>query len=83
MKITKRQLKRIIKEEKQKLIAEANLNDLRRMRVDIDDVLAKHGVTDAVQAAAMLRMLADKLEKDGLYSSGAPEFIDMTDPREL
>ncbi len=53
------------------------------MRVDIDDVLAKHGVTDAVQAAAMLRMLADKLEKDGLYSSGAPEFIDMTDPREL
>ena len=83
MKITKNQLRRIIKEEKQKLLAEAGLNDLRRMKVDIDDVLAKHGATDPVQAAAMLRMLADKIEKDGVYSSGKPEFIDMTDPREL
>ena len=82
MKITKRQLRRIIKEEKQKLLAEADLNTLRRMRVDIDDVLMKHGVKDAVQAAAMLRMLADKVEKDGVYGEKPePEFFDMTDPR--
>ena len=67
MKITKRQLRRIIKEEKQKLLAEAGLNTLRRMRVDIDDVLMKHGVKDPVQAASMLRMLADKVEKEGVY----------------
>ena len=84
MKITKRQLRRIIKEEKQKLLAEADLNTLRRMRVDIDDVLMKHGVGDAVQAAAMLRMLADKVEKDGVYGEQPePEFIDMTDPRKM
>ena len=81
MKITKRQLRRIIREEKQRILAEADLNDLRRMRVDIDDVLAKHGVMDAIQAASMLRMLADKIEEDGVYSKDKPEFIDMTDPR--
>jgi hypothetical protein len=44
----------------------------------------KHGVEDAVQAAAMLRMLADKVEKDGVYGEKPePEFFDMTDPRKM
>ena len=83
MKITKRQLRRIINEEKQKLLAEADLNTLRRMRVDINDVLMKHGVDDPVEAAAMLRMLADKIEDNGIYDatpalnrSAEDEFVD-------
>ena len=67
MKITKRQLRRIIKEEKQKLVKEANLRhpetgeNMFLMLNDIVDMLLSAGF-DERELAGELRGLADDVE---------------------
>ena len=80
MKITKRQLRRIIKEEKAKIIAEADYRhpktgeSLFLMLNDVVDKLLDAGM-DTTELANELRGLADDVD------DSKPEFIDLTDPR--
>ena len=94
MKITKRQLRRIIKEEKQKLQErDAGLDQVYDGIFDgVMDMLEQEAMaggldlSDSAVASAVadaLKDAANQLVNDAKLSSGAPEFIDMTDPREL
>ena len=86
MRITKRQLRRIIKEERAKLVAEQQYRhpktgeDLFLMLNDVVDKLMDAGI-DYTELANELRGLADDVEDS--RPEGDPKFIDMTDPREL
>ena len=86
MKITKNQLRRIIKEERAKLIAEQQYRhpktgeDLFLMLNDVVDKLMDAGI-DYTELANELRGLADDVEDS--RPDEDPKFIDMTDPREL
>jgi len=93
MKFTKRQLRRIIKEERAKLMIEKQntLNekqhrhpktgeDLFLMLNDVVDKLMDSGI-DFNELANELRGLADDVENS--TPDADPKFFDMTDPREL
>jgi len=86
MKITKNQLRRIIKEERAKLLKEGGYRhpktgeDLLLMLNDVVDKLMDAGM-DFYELADELRGLADDVENSQPEES--PKFIDMTDPREL
>ena len=88
MKITKKQLRRIIKEEKAKLIAEQRGRyrhpdtgeDMFLMLNDIVDKLMDSGI-DLEYLANELAGLAKDVE-DSIPEED-PKFIDMTDPRKL
>ena len=79
MKITKRQLKRIIKEEKAKLLREAaNFRDPKtgeNLWLVLNDVVEKlrDGGVDTMEMANELRGLADDVEESGPIQS-AMEF---------
>ena len=80
MKITKRQLRRIIKEEKQKILAEADYRhpktgeNMFLMLNDIVDKLLDAGM-DTGELAAELRGLADDVQ-DSAPTNAEDQFID-------
>ena len=80
MKITKRQLRRIIKEEKQKILAEADYRhpktgeNMFLMLNDIVDKLLDAGMNTG-ELAAELRGLADDVE-DSAPTNAEDQFID-------
>ena len=80
MKISKRQLRRIIKEEKQKILAEANYRhpktgeNMFLMLNDIVDKLLDAGI-DTMELANELRGLADDVE-DSAPMNAEDQFVD-------
>jgi hypothetical protein len=95
MKITKRQLRRIIKEERAKLIAEQQGyrhpdtgEDMLKMLSDIVDELMETDI-DLKYLANEIHGLAqdvEEIERQRAVKTGpggGSRFIDMTDPREL
>ena len=90
MKITKRQLRRIIREEKARILKEARLDDVHNVIVNVDGTersgasFTYYGVgqlQDVVDGQILnpqdLRRLADKIEMDMAAQPGAEIVLDI------
>ena len=70
MKITKRQLRRIIREEKEKLLRESALDDAGGVSIPPDELIAR------VEKIMTLTSKVDKYLNDGVWN-GKPEMVEM------
>lgn len=90
MKVTKRQLRRIIREEKARILREARLDDVHNVVVNVDGTerggasFTYYGVgqlQDVVDGQILnpqdLRRLADKIERDMSAQPGAEIVLDI------